>query len=1082
MSQSDRNRKNYWRSLDELSGTPEFEQLLHREFPVAASEFPEGVSRRRWLQLMGASLALGAAGCRYQEEVIATFTRRPEGRIPGETRKFATTIESRGVGIPVMAISFDGRPIKLDANAAHPDGVRGSSAELQAAVLDLYDPDRLRAPSSGGAEATWEAFFAAWKQRVADGRTDGARVAVLAQRSSSPTRIALLGRLREAMPALRYFEYDPISNESVEAGVAAAFGAPYRLKHELSDVKVLVSIDADPLGRDIDGVRNAHRWVKARDVARLADDATFEPARLYAVESQMSPTGMVADHRLPLKSTVIPGFVGELIAAVDAALGGQAVEVTGEGPSKVLAAIVDDLVRHAGRGAIVIGGRQAPEVQAAVHALNVRLGNVGPEAPIRPIERTDSASLDGIGSIADLVAAIGSGAIDTLVVLDGNPVYDGPADLKFAEAYAKVETRIHLASIPNETSRASTWQLPETHPLEAWGDAISFDGTYCLAQPLIAPLWGGLSAIELLDRLAGGERSGEELVREQLGASDRAAWRRAVHDGFVPGTAATPVAVSVADVSAPAADPRWREESKEQQSSELEVVLLPAATLFDGRHANNGWLQECPDGVTKITWGNAALFAPSTAEKYGVRQNTIVEVKVGETAIELPVHIVPGQARGSIGIALGYGRTEVGVVGGSVSGEIETVGVDAYPLHRTGTRGVLTDVSVRATDRPHELACTQDHHAIDELGLQAINNRVGKLIREGNWSDYRKFVLEPEAWLHEHEHHGSDHSHDAGSSHEHPEGAEGAAVAHAEQGDHSEDGHAEGSHEEGHSPHWPYHHEHFPGFDLNPGPAYDPKDPKWGMAIDLDKCVGCMSCVVACQSENNIPVVGRDQVIRGRLMHWLRVDRYYVGEDYDEPQVMLQPLTCHHCENAPCEQVCPVAATVHSDEGLNDMVYNRCIGTRYCANNCPYKVRRFNYLNYSEAVTFIKYPWADKLDKANRALRNLVMNPEVTIRSRGVMEKCTYCVQRIQNGKIAARREGRSLGPDEITTACQDACTTGAIVFGDLRLAESPAAKGHADSRAYELLGELNVRARTRYLSRVRNPHPALQDAVATVH
>ncbi|MEZ6104545.1 MAG: TAT-variant-translocated molybdopterin oxidoreductase [Pirellulaceae bacterium] len=1075
MTKSDRSKKSYWRSLNEVEFTPEFEQLVHREFPDAATEFPEGVSRRRWMQLMGASLALGAAGCRYQEEVIATFSRRPDGRVPGETRRFATVLELQGIGVPAIATSFDGRPIKLDGHPTHPDTLGGSNVLLQAAVLDLYDPDRSRAPRNSQGESSWAEFLTAWSTRLA-GRATGAKVAVLGQRSSSPSLIAALTALGAKYSELKYYEHDAAAENLPIDGAVSAFGQRLRPVYSLDSAKVLVSIDADPLGTSPSGIRDARGWMKARDVERRREDSSFEPGRLYAVESQMSVTGMCADHRIAIKSSRIEAFVSSLVKAVQEALAsGHAAPVEGEGKTAVFRALVDDLIAHQGAGAIVISGRAAPAAQAAVHALNVALGNVGEGKPIGFVEARDTTQLSA-GSLADLVREIQAGAVDTLVVLGGNPVFDAPQDVDFAAAFGQVEERVYFGLYENETSAASTWHLNATHALEAWGDARSISGSYCLAQPLIAPLWGGHSALELVDALTNGSlRSGEELVRATSGASSRDAWLQLVHGGFDSAAPTDWATLSAPQAPALPADDAWLTAKPAEENGELEVVLTPSTFLLDGRNANNGWLQECPDPTTKLVWGNAALVAPSTAKQLGIKQNTIVEVSVNGSTIELPAHLMPGQARGSIGVALGFGRTEVGLVGGSEKSSLETVGVNAYPLLRAGSRGVLTGASVKPTDRPHVLACTQDHYAIDELGLQLIHNRVGKLVRDGEWSDLRLMIDDFQAWSAKHIH----------TVHHESEGAEGSHDESQEGGEAAADSHDTHGH---HAP-WPYVHEHFEARSLNPGPALSVDGPKWGMSIDLNKCTGCHACVVACQAENNIPVVGRDQVIRGRLLHWLRVDRYYIGDpaadgtgfDFDEPTVFVQPVTCHHCENAPCEQVCPVAATVHSDEGLNDMIYNRCVGTRYCGNNCPYKVRRFNYLNYTEAVTFVKYPWADKLSPEDRALRNLVMNPEVTVRSRGVMEKCTYCVQRIQNGKIAARREGRELTGDEITTACQDACPTDAIVFGDLNM-ESRVKAGHDNPRAYEMLGELNVKARTRYLARVRNSHPALAGEATEEH
>ena len=711
-----------------------------------------------------------------------------------------------------------------------------------------------------------------------------------------------------------------------------------------------------------------------------------------------------------------------------------------------------------------------------VHRLNVVLGNVSADGPVS-YTRVDSTGASASGGLVELAGLMSEGGLRAVLVREGNPVYDAPLDVGFAEAYAKVPNRVHLSLYEDETSLASTWHLNLAHALETWGDARSFDGSWCVAQPMIDPIWSGKSAVELCGWLASGsEVGGDALVRQTAVAAveslkDETAWKKVIHDGFLMNSAATPVEVELSELSLEEMGTAWKTATTESDIQDLELVLTPSGTVYDGRFANSGWLQECPDRITKVTWDNVALFAPSTAKALAVKQDTLVTLSIGGQEIELPAFIQPGQAQGCIGVALGYGRTEAGVVGGSVSRDIETVGHDTYKFLKSDEGMVRSGLSVKPTDVSYPLSVTQDHHAIDKVGLEAIHNRVGDLVREGEWSDYELMMNDEAAWLEEHE---AGHA-SSGYDEEHTEHAD-AEHAEAEHGDdaHDHDHDHDHGHDHGHH-HWPYHHAHFENINLNDGPGYE--GARWGLSIDLNKCVGCSTCVVACQSENNIPVVGKDQVARGREMHWLRVDRYFKG-DYDDPEVVTQPVACHHCENAPCEQVCPVAATVHSDEGLNDMVYNRCIGTRYCGNNCPYKVRRFNYLNYSEAVTFLKYPWADKMTRANRALQNLVMNPEVTIRSRGVMEKCTYCVQRIQNTKIQAKRENnRPIGPNEITTACQDACPTDAIVFGDLENSQSRVAKEHASVRAYSMLGELNVRPRTKYLARVRNPHPALVSA-----
>lgn len=1069
------NKPKYWRSLSEVENTPEFEQFLHREFPQAASEFPKGVSRRRWLQLMGASVALGAAGCRYEEEAIAPFAHRPVNRVPGESRKFASVLELGGVGYPAMVTSYDGRPIRVDGNPIHPDSNGASTLYMQASVLGLYDPDRSRGVKVVGSEgmddSNWQAFGEAVQQWLSDPESaGGAGVAVLAQASTSPTRIAQQAALMSKYPELKWFEYEPLGSEVVTGGTDLAFGTSLRQKLDLSKASVIVSLDADPLGEEASALKNARGWAAGRDV----DSGKVN--RLYAVESQYSSTGLAADNRLPLKSGQIGGFVSALEAEVNSRLelsDGGDVDDSLAPKEKFLAAMAQDLVANRGKSVVLAGSRQPAAVQAIVHRLNVTLGNVSSEGPVSYIS-VESTATAASGSLTDLTRLMTDGGLRAVFVLEGNPVYDAPLDVGFAEAYAKVPNRVHLSLYEDETSLASTWHLNLAHALETWGDARSFDGSWCIAQPMIEPIWSGKSVVELCGWLASGsEVAGDALVRQTAVAAagtlqDETAWKKVVHDGFLANSAATPVEVELSEIALDEPGTAWKDATEKSDIEDLELVLTPSGTVYDGRFANSGWLQECPDRITKVTWDNVALFAPSTARDLKVKQDTLVTLSIDGQEVDLPAYIQPGQARGCIGVALGYGRTEAGVVGGSVSQDIETVGHDTYKFLKSDEGMVRSGVSVKLTDVSYPLSVTQDHHAIDKVGLEAIHNRVGDLVREGEWTDYELMMNDEAAWLEEHQAgHGSSGYGEGHADHAEAEHGDAAGQDHDENHDHDH-GHAHH--------HWPYHEPHFENKNLNDGPGYE--GARWGMSIDLNKCVGCNVCVVACQAENNVPVVGKDQVARGREMHWLRVDRYFKGDDLDNPEAVTQPVACHHCENAPCEKVCPVAATVHSDEGLNDMVYNRCIGTRYCGNNCPYKVRRFNYLNYSEAVTFLKYPWADKMTRANRALQNLVMNPEVTIRSRGVMEKCTYCVQRIQNTKIKAKREGnRPIGPNEITTACQDACATGAIVFGDLENAQSRVVKEQASVRAYSMLGELNVLPRTMYLARVRNPHPALLPA-----
>lgn len=1064
-------KKTYYRSLNEVENTPEFQEHAQREFPVGASELPEGFSRRRWMQLMGASLALTAAGCRYEEEIIAPFVKRPTDRIPGLSKKYASAYEIDGVGYPLLVTSYDGRPIKVDGNPDFAFNGGGSTPFMQACVLDLYDPDRSRSCWSMDGTTPVEKSFEDFKSAVAGLLVgDGKGVAILARPSSSPTRAALKAELLAKYAGIQWFEYSSLNRDNEYAGANAAFQQVVRPLYDLSKAKTIVAIDADLLGDHPNFLAQAKGWAAGRDVDHMVC------SRLFAIESQMSTTGISADNRLPVKSSAIPGLVAALEAEVAKRLAGDATANTVDSAlparEKFLAAVAQDLVANKGAGVVAVGANQSAEVHAAAHRINAALGNIGAEKPVSflPAFEYTGSQLESISKLAD---ALNSGSVETLIVLDSNPVYDAPAELKFADAFAKAKNRIHVGLYVDETALKSTWHVNLAHSLEAWNDTRAYNGTWCVAQPLIDPIFGAHSVIEVLAVLSRGEiRSGRELVRETVAAGNEAykddeAWHVVVHDGLVANSQSQPVEVSAPAAGTLAPSDTWKSDGED--STEFEVVFTASPSTYDGRFANNGWLQESPNPVTKVTWDNAALVAPSTAKKLKLTQNVKVQITVGGNSIEVPVHIQPGQAKGSIGVNIGYGRTAAGVVGGSTSLEADVAGVDIAPIRSKAGWYVATGAELKSTGERYELAVTQDHHAIDDLGLKEITSRIPMLVREGTFEDFKHYVEE---------HHLNPLSQSASHDHAHDEAAGGHGEdkpASEKSAENAEPAKGKAK-EEHHSTQWPAYHAHFKNQSLNPGPAFSETN-KWGMSIDLHKCIGCTSCSVACQSENNIPFVGKDQVARSREMHWLRIDRYYNGaslDGFDNPVTVLQPMTCQQCENAPCEQVCPVAATVHSHEGLNDMAYNRCIGTRYCANNCPYKVRRFNYLNFSEAVTFIKYPWADKLTAANRQLRNLVMNPDVTIRSRGVMEKCTYCVQRIQNTKIKARIENRPIGANEIRTACQDACPTGAIKFGDLSNKEAEVTKEHDKVRAYIVLDELHLGQRTRYLARVRNPHPSL--------
>ncbi|HEY0478500.1 MAG TPA: TAT-variant-translocated molybdopterin oxidoreductase [Kofleriaceae bacterium] len=1036
----------YWKSLRELDGGAAFQVgRTGHEFPPEADQpNKDPLSRRNFFQLMGASMALAGAGAcqRYEKEEIVPLARRPEDQTPGITQQYATAFELGGVGHALLATSFEGRPIKLDGNPEHPfasGGIvpgterhAGCSTFVQAAILHLYDPDRSQGPTAEhGNPSSLEAFRAALPSL----RAGLANTHVLAEATSSPTVLAL--RTRLLGQGVRWHEYEPLSWDNERAGTRMAFGGrAARPIARLDRAQTIVALDCDLF------LEHPAAMKYNRDFARSRrPDGSLgigKMNRLWAIESVFSNTGAMADHRLALRAELGLPFA----MALDARLAG------GSEPSaeflkepkvdKFLRVLVEELKQNAGKAVVIAGRRQPPEVHALVARINQAIG--APGQTLDYLDDPDGDRPTHLRAITELARAMAAGQVGTLIMLGGNPVYDAPADLDFAGALKKVKTSVHLHEYRNETSLASAWHVPRAHFLEAWGDVRTWDGTLTVAQPLIAPLYGGLSAAELLSLLLGEERGGEELVRQahkDLGFEG--GWKQSVHDGFVPGTQwqaiqPTPVAFPLPPLSP------GQQGGSLRTNGDLEVVFQQSSFTYDGRFANNAWLWETPDFMTKVTWDNYALVGASTATGLGLENDTLIKVKIGDREIELPCYTIPGQAKGSIALILGGGRTAAGRVGGIGT---RTVGWDTYKVRTTAGWHYATKASVTPTGKAYTLANIQEHwdirtgiggrpeisHDGAHVNAEGLAERIPELIREKT----HKELVEDKHWT--------------------AEDAEGFFNDLVNAGNKDRAGHG--------------------GFSL-----FKEKDyigHRWAMAIDLSTCTGCNACVIACQAENNIPVVGRKEVINNREMSWIRIDRYFSGS-VEEPTVVHQPIACQHCEQAPCEQVCPVGATTHSDEGLNDMAYNRCIGTRYCANNCPYKVRRFNFLDWNKE-------WRDARNK----VRRLLFNPEVTVRMRGVMEKCTFCVQRIQNAKIRAKaqiRAGQRPGtisgvlPDgEIETACQQACPTEAIVFGDLADKDSRVSRLHDDRRSYSLLPETYTKPRNRFLARIRNPNPSLAPA-----
>lgn len=1015
---SDR-RPKYWRSLQELEGDSEFQEFVQREFPSPTEQTPlSSKGRRRFMQLMGASFAL--SGCHWKEEKILPHTERPDGHIPGVPSFYATMMDIGGVATGLIAKSFDGRPIKIEGNPNDSVSKGGTSTYHQASVLGLYDPDRSTTAHQGGKPSDNRKFDAALLAAFAEATTrGGAGFAVLSRASSSPTLARLRRALLKQAPSLKWIAYEPTASQGPSEGVRLAYGKDLSTVVHPEKADILVGLDSNLLcAAAPGGIGNS------RAVASRRDPDEGKMSRIYAIEAGLSELGSMADHRVPVRPSNIVAIAAYIDAKVssarladgaqkapgDAALGGAEVK-------KVLDVLVKDLIAHPGKSLVVAGTNHPPEVHALVHRINSILGNVGSTLTYHEAPDVISSSVD---DLATLVADIEGGKVDSLLILGANPVYDAPADINFQGALAKVKTSFHVGLYRDETAQKCSWHAPEAHYLETWSDGRAVDGTMRIAQPLIAPQANVRNQTEILAKLAGfAKRGAMEQVRMTLGLESEKVWRKAVHDGFVG--AATrqevPDLQPIAGVAFPQADG-------------LEVMFQIDPTVHDGRFANNGWLQELPHPLSKLTWDNAALVAPATGKKYGLVDGNYCTVTLDGRSVQLPCIFTPGQAEGTIALSLGYGRTAAGVVGGSTAAGIAPVGANTYSIRTSNAPHFAAGAQIAKTGgRPEQLAITQNLWAIDAVGKTGEKDREDQLVRETTVADYTAFKKDVKKHREE-AHHGHLHPGDIKSKVHHP-----------------------------------------PLLNLwQPPVSYDGH--KWGMAVDLNKCSGCSACIVACQSENNISVVGRSEVAKGREMNWLRVERYYKGTAEDA-EVRQQPVMCQQCENAPCEQVCPVGATMHTSEGLNDMVYNRCIGTRYCSNNCPYKVRRFNYRNYNKEFYGVT-PFTGTDDEGAKR-KAMAFNPEVTVRSRGVMEKCTFCVQRIQNVKIVAKNNKRPIEDGEIQMACEGACPSGAIVFGDLNDPKSRVAKLQKRSRAYELLQELNNRPRVNYMARISNPHPELE-------
>ncbi|MBI3472257.1 MAG: TAT-variant-translocated molybdopterin oxidoreductase [Candidatus Solibacter usitatus] len=945
----------YWQSLEELAETEGFQEFLYREFPRQASEWEgDEAGRRRFLKLMGASLALaGLTACtRQPDEKIVPYVRQPEEIVPGKPLFFATAFTLGGAATGVLVESHMGRPTKIEGNPDHPASLGAADAITQASVLGLYDPDRSQTVTRFGQISSWDKFTSHLREALADQKAkQGAGMRILTEVVTSPALGAQIQAFLKAYPQARWHQYEPAH-------------IPLDRHYNIEHADVILALDSDFLTSGPGHLRYARAFADRR---RVRGERTAMN-RLYAVEPSPTPTGAKADHRWAARASEMEGVA----AAIAGELG---IGPRGQAP-KWAKAVAADLASHKGSSLVIAGPYTSARVQALADAMNQALGNVG--KTVIYTEPVEARLEDPVASLRALTGEIQGGTVEMLLIVGGNPAYNAPADVAFRDALSKVKLRIRLGLYEDETSEACQWHIPEAHYLESWSDTRAFDGAVTIQQPLIAPLYRGKSAHELLAAcMDQPERGGYDIVKSYWQTRHPAAdfegwWRKAVHDGVVPGTAA-----AVRNAPAPA----MKAESRPAVQG-LEIVFRPDPCVHDGRFSNNGWLQELPKPLTKLTWDNAALLSVATAERLGLQSGDEVELQLRSRRVTASAWILPGQANDSVTVHLGYGRTRAGRVGAGA-------GFNAYALRASDALWSGGGLELRKTGRKVQLAVTHGHWQMEGRAI----------VRSAPIEEYKK------------------------------------------------------------EPAFARHMEHAPPKELSLYPEIKYEGHAWGMAIDLTACNGCNACVVACQSENNIPVVGKDQVAKGREMHWIRVDRYFEGS-LDHPAVHHQPVLCMHCENAPCEVVCPVAATVHSSEGLNDMVYNRCVGTRYCSHNCPYKVRRFNFLLYSDFV--------------NETVA-MQKNPDVTVRSRGVMEKCSYCVQRINAARIEAEKEDREVRDGEIQTACQQTCPTQAIVFGNLNDVSSRVAKMKAEELNYGLLADLNTRPRTTYLASLSNPNPEIE-------
>ena len=1089
MKNSEFSGPRYWKSLDDLAETPAFKDWVEREFPAGASEM-EGVNRRQFMKVMAASFGLaglGMTGCRRPEQVILPYSKQPENVIPGVPIYYTTSQPGSRDSIPLIVETHSGRPTKVEGNPSFKPYGGATTLYAQASILDLYDPDRATKSSQGGPKLTMsvvrDRLSALHNQYSENG---GAGLLFLAEPSSSPSRLKLVNKIKKSFPKAVWTEYSAVDSTGSERVAQSLLGKSLRSIPHFEKAKRVLSLDCDFLSGADGHTAFVRSYADSRRVKNSKDAKGM--SRLYSVESTLSSTGSAADHRLRLSASQINSFVALIGAEILSQTGGDrnlvaSLKVLGGGydlDEKWVKECASDLVEKSGKSIVMAGDHLPKEVHATVYAINEAL-----KAPISYVEVPKVE--DGI---ARAVEQLNTGNVETLFVIGGNPVYNAPADLDWSAAQSKAANSVYFGYAANETSKAASVFIAQSHYLESWGDCRTFDGTLLPVQPMIEPLFETFNELEILSLLVGSEKSDAySIVRETFEEQGGSNFNKFLSDGLLEGSAYKVSKLNLDPTGVVSALEAAALDRAPLSATNLEVRFKPSSHSGDGRYANNGWLMECPDAMTKLTWDNAILISPRLAKeleqrdgiqifpnkspmnkksdffegakgtlqsnkavfKRGKEQAVVARLTLNGRTIVAPIHVLPGMANYTIELPLGMGRTEVGRVG-------RGVGFNAYKVRESDSTSVAVGATLELTEETYNLANTQEHWSMEGRAI----------VREGTAEYYNKhpdFATKMGVESHAPANYGKDDSktlqqkasnqYRGNSAYDHPKFTDPPPNVNAWKGKEAR--------------------------------AKFPDAQQWGLAIDMNTCFGCSACVVACQSENNIPIVGKDQVLRGREMHWMRIDRYFSAKEYkqeevpEDVQVSFMGVSCQHCENAPCEQVCPVNATVHDRQGLNVMAYNRCVGTRYCANNCPYKVRRFNFFDWNKRQIgeFYKGPLGP-VDEPE--LHKMQKNPNVTVRMRGVMEKCTYCTQRIEAAKIDQKRIAGASGnvkvPDgKIKTACQQVCPTDAITFGDISDPNSEVSKMKASDRNYSVLGYLNVRPRTTYLARLRNPNPKMPDA-----